>query len=439
MTEKLFPRGGAGSPQLSHFPPGPRPSKNLLFHAAIRAILQAMRGRAWSKRYLRGPAVAGLAGAVCSLLLAACGGASLQELDRVLRRSWQSYTRHYLSPEGRVVVPERGGDTISEAQAYALLRAVWAGDADTFGRVYAWTYAHLSRRQSHGDHLLAWRWGKGEDGAEKILDANTASDGNLDYALALLLAARRGWRPPPGLPGYAAEGARMQRDMLAKEVVTLPSGETLLAPGNWLEAAPPHLLNPSYFFPSAYRLFQRSSGEAGWGKLLASVYPALTRLSQGVGGAPGVGLFPDWVLVDAQGRFDPAPEWEGDYGWEAVRLPWRVALDRIWFGEKRAATLLQERFYPFMKQEWQTRGKILALYRLDGQPLADYESPVLYAGVLAAALALEDKDFARQMAEKILSFYHESGERAYFAAPDNYYADNWAWLGLALYHGWVRP
>ena len=43
------------------------------------------------------------------------------------------------------------------------------------------------------------------------------------------------------------------------------------------------------------------------------------------------------------------------------------------------------------------------------------------------------------MAEKILTFYHDEDGRAYFVSPDNYYANNWAWLGLALYAGWVKP
>ena len=42
------------------------------------------------------------------------------------------------------------------------------------------------------------------------------------------------------------------------------------------------------------------------------------------------------------------------------------------------------------------------------------------------------------MALKILSFYHEDGSRAYFETPDHDYANNWAWLGLALYAGWVE-
>ena len=50
-------------------------------------------------------------------------------LERVLTASWQSYCRHFIKTDGQVIIPEEGGGTISEAQAYALLRAVWANDA----------------------------------------------------------------------------------------------------------------------------------------------------------------------------------------------------------------------------------------------------------------------------------------------------------------------
>ncbi|MBW1990840.1 MAG: hypothetical protein JRI59_01675, partial [Deltaproteobacteria bacterium] len=58
------------------------------------------------------------------LLLAACQRPpGPGELDRVLKASWRTYVRRFISPAGRVVVPQREGETISEAQAYALLRA----------------------------------------------------------------------------------------------------------------------------------------------------------------------------------------------------------------------------------------------------------------------------------------------------------------------------
>jgi endo-1,4-beta-D-glucanase Y len=382
-------------------------------------------------------------------------------LEQVLTASWQSYGRHFIKSDGQVIIPEEGGGTISEAQAYALLRAVWAGDEAVFNRVYAWTYNNLSRVHSHGDSLLAWRWGRLPGGSWGVLDANSATDGDLDYALALVLAARRGWRAPAGLPDYRDEARRVQGDILAREVVALPGGAALLTPGNWHEAQPPYLVNPSYFSPAAYRLFASASGTAEpvgavrapprsaavgaandashWVRLRGDTYKLLAQLNQGLGGRAGVGLFPDWCRVNAAGGLGPAPGKDTRFGWEAVRLPFRVALDVIWFKEPRAVALLAGEFLPFFKSQWRAHGRLAAVYTLDGAPAVDYESPVIYAGVLAGALAAGDRDFARQMALKILSFYHEKGDRAYFEAPGHYYANNWAWLGLALYAGWARP
>ena len=371
-------------------------------------------------------------------VLSSCSETTADRLPWVLQASWSSYRQHFISPEGQVVLEEQGGGTISEAQAYALLRALWAGDEQTFGRVCQWTRTNLSREASHGDHLLAWKWGKKTDGSYGVLDANTASDADLDYALALLLAYRQGWQAPPGFPDYLTEARQVARDILVKEVVELPSGALYLAPGNWQAQTPPYLLNPSYFFPAAYRAFVQAGFDSRWGRLHADAYPFLQRLTRGLGDTAGVGLVPDWVEVAAGGKLTPHPERSQHFGWEAVRLPWRVALDRVWFGDLAAARLSREQLLPFFVKEFRARGKLLAEYRYDGTPLVDFESPVIYAGALAAGLAGDDREFAWQMAQKILSFYREKGNQAYFVSPDNYYANNWAWFGLALYAGWVK-
>ncbi|RJR36540.1 MAG: hypothetical protein C4567_13640 [Deltaproteobacteria bacterium] len=375
---------------------------------------------------------------VLTLGCAGEGEVSQAEVERVLTASWHSYVRHYISPEGRVVIPERAGGSISEGQAYALLRALWADDPATFARIFHWTWNNLSRRQARSDALLAWHWGRDKDGSEKVLDWNTATDGDLDYALALVLAAKRGWRPPPGAPEYLTEARQVLKDILALETVRLPGGELLLTPGNWHEDRPPFLVNPSYYSPAAYRVFAEIQPHAGWERLRDAVYALLPRLASGMGGLKGVGLFPDWCRVDDQGRPEPAPARDSHFGWEAVRLPWRLALDGLWFREEQATGLLQQRFLPFFQKEWETKGRLVALYGYAGEPLVNYESPVLYTGVLAAALAARDQTFARQMAAKILTFYRQEKDRAFFVDPDNYYANNWAWLGLALYAGWVN-
>lgn len=55
--------------------------------------------------------------------------AALQEkLDAILAASWQFYKSHFIQADGRVVRPDNQNDTVSEGQAYALLRAVWSND-----------------------------------------------------------------------------------------------------------------------------------------------------------------------------------------------------------------------------------------------------------------------------------------------------------------------
>lgn len=373
------------------------------------------------------------------LIPVACSGSpEPREVERLLAESWQGYVRRFLTPEGRVMVPERQGGTISEAQAYALLRAVWAGDAETFDRVAQWTETHLSRQKRLGDHLLAWHWGPKGDGTAGVLDANTAADGDLDFAVALVLAHRRGWRPAEG-SDYLAWARRVAEDIWRQEVVRLPDGTPVLVPGNWHEAAPPYLLNPSYFFPAAYRLLAEATGDDRFWELADATYPLVTRLGQGLGDLPGVGLFPDWALLTADGRVIPAADRESHFGWEAVRLPWRLALDRLWFGRQEPVQVLTPRFLPFLKARWQAEGRLAAVYAYDGRPLVSYESPVIYAGVLAAALAAGDREWADALARRLMSFYRRNELGGYFEAPDNYYANNWAWLGLALYAGWVKP
>ena len=280
-------------------------------------------------------------------------------VERALTASWQSYCRHFIKSDGQVIIPEEGGGTISEAQAYALLRAVWAQDAPVFSRVYAWTYKNLSRVQSHRATTCWPGAGAGSRAAPGGCWMPTAPP-TATWIMPWPWSWRTAWAGNlPNFPDYG-ETCWVQADILAEEVVALPAGDLLLTPGNWHELKPPYLLNPSYFSPAAvYRLFESDSGTAGrqggtghvgavrepplpnpeltnkpfrWDRLRQSTYKLLGQLNEGLGSQTGVGLFPDWCRVDAAGRLTPAPGKDTRYGWEAVRLPFRVALDGLWFG-----------------------------------------------------------------------------------------------------------
>ena len=56
-------------------------------------------------------------------------------LRAVPQQSWAGYKQGFVGGDGRVSDPTRGGITTSEAQSYALLRAVWMDDRPSFDSV----------------------------------------------------------------------------------------------------------------------------------------------------------------------------------------------------------------------------------------------------------------------------------------------------------------
>lgn len=378
------------------------------------------------------------------LTLAACGQAGPESqlnayLDQVLAASWQFYRLHFIQADGRVVRPENHHDTISEGQAYALLRAVWSNDQTTFDRVYGWTEGHLSQQHLKGHHLLSWHFGQDQQGQWRLLDSNSATDADLDYALALILAQRRWGRPSGNLPAYQPKALSVLKDILTHCTCRDPWGRLWLTPGDWTPCQVPLRLNPSYFSPAWYQVFYDLSGDRRWLELLESAYLGLELLSRHLGEQAGVGLVPDWCLLQGRESFAPVPDQSAAFGWDAIRMPWRVGLAGLWFQDDRARRFLATTFLPFARRQWQSQGRLLATFGYDGQPLENYDSPVLYATLVAAALAVGERDLARQAVEKILGFYQTSSDGGYFNRPNDYYGNNWAWFGLATYRGLVAP
>ncbi|MCV6004958.1 glycosyl hydrolase family 8, partial [Escherichia coli] len=63
-----------------------------------------------------------------------------------------------------------------------MVIAAAVGDEDRFRAIWGWTRSALRRP----DGLLSWRWADG-----RVVDANSATDADLDAARALLVAGRR--------------------------------------------------------------------------------------------------------------------------------------------------------------------------------------------------------------------------------------------------------
>ncbi len=347
----------------------------------------------------------------------------------ILEKTWEGYKESFITADGRVVDPQSDGVTTSEGQAYALLRAVYADDQETFNRVWAWTQENLQVRPN--DDLLTWQWGPDTG----VIEDFAATDAEEDAALALLFASKS-WDEP----GYK-EDARAILDSMWKEETAEVDGRRVLTAGDWADdGSGSVIVNPSYFAPYAYRVFAEADPSRDWEQLTDSSYDVLDRIEESPEFGDGSGLPPDWVALDSQtGAVSPADNVIGadasESSYDASRMPWRIALDWLWFRDRRA--LEESRELAPLEREYERTGELRAAYNPDGSAATEDESLSFYAGVVPGMLIDEDNRYIAHeiYAEKILSKYTQDGDSAYWGEPDNYYNQNLSWFAAAVANG----
>lgn len=354
--------------------------------------------------------------------------------NTMLQSLWTNYKISYIDPaSGRTIDPSRNNITTSEGESYTLLRAVWIDDRQTFDASWHWTATHLQR----SDHLFSWLYGTRSDGTQGILTAelgqNSASDADTDIALALIFAYSR-WQDP----AYLRAALPVVRSIWNNEVFTA-NGEYYLASANIaVPSAPSELVNPSYISPYAYRIFGMLDPTDHWQALTDSSY----RLFDNAVGPPldkatSAYLPPDWVRVDKASGAVSAPDNAKDatqttnFGYDALRVPWRIALDWAWYRDPRDLELLRK--FGFLSDEWSRRGALHAIYGHDGSVIASNESPSMYGGTVGYFLATDPAAAAAIYARKLQSLYDPDTQT--WRLPLGYYDANIVWFGMGLYNG----
>ena len=361
--------------------------------------------------------VAAIAGSIVLgstvLTAVACGRSPSEPLsDRAFVVSaWAAYKRTYIDADGYVRDPSRGtGEVISEAQGYALLRAVWMRDEETFFRVWRWTDRHLRR----ADGLYSWRWTPAAGG--HVLDANSASDADQEIALALLLASRVFER--------AALGTRA-RDLLRAirdhESIAVGAG-WFPAAGNWAVAG--RVVNLSYFLPYAYPYFAREDPEGRWEQAIDTGYALLDKTRR----LPGARLIPDFITTAADGSVVLPEGHHGlssDFSSDAMRIYWRVAVDCELHGHRRACEdpLGAETLVDLLNRD----EALYTRYRLDGTPIERTESLSFYA-IAWYFLARHNPEAARMVRTRKLT---EDVLESILKSERRYYDANWMWFSIA--------
>lgn len=346
----------------------------------------------------------------------------------LLIESWEAYRTRFIQADGRVIDRENRDRTVSEGQAYAMLRAVAINDQDTFLRTYTWAENNLTRQDNSGnriDTLWAWKWGQKETGEWAIIDSNFASDADIDAITALILAAQR-WN----CPDYLEEARIKLADLWKYSTIELPDGSRQLLPGPAAAFWPqPDLLilNPSYFSPASFRLFAEVDPDHDWSSLTSTGY---TMLEESAAVSP-VGLPADWIAYNPNtSSYSPMPVGSGlqsNYSFDAYRVWWRIALDAAWYNAPRAEAFLEQNLDSVI-QPWKKDRRIPARLSLMGEPLSFYEATSQYA-MIYTALRITDVAASQELyLQKIQPTYNNG----FWDSDTAYYTHNLVWMGLLL-------
>lgn len=348
------------------------------------------------------------------------------EIDHsaLLNESWNAYRQRFIQSDGRVIDREATGRSTSEGQAYAMLRAVFADDPESFALTLKWSENNLRRLDANKkpiDHLWTWQWGRDPAGNWGTLDNNFASDADVDAITALILASRR-W----GRSEYLSLAQTKLIDLWKSSTIAA-NNQRYLLPGPLAAFQQGELLtlNPSYLAPYAFRLFAQVDVDRDWLSLVESSYQVLEQSAS----LSAVGLPSDWVALNIKtgqySRLDKSSAIVSRYGFDATRVWWRVSLDAVWFNEPNAKRYLQEHL-SHMKTLWRSQQKIPAQLDLQGQPLVNYEATSQY-GMLYAAFQVVDPAIAQQIYQQKLKPNYQNG---FWDNDSAYYTQNLAWLGL---------
>ncbi len=339
---------------------------------------------------------------------------SSQGSNYCMKKTYDFYKKNYMTIDGRIIDPQKDNITTSEGQSYMMLRSLLSDDKSTFDLSYRWAKNNLQRK----DKLFGWLWGKNDKNEYKIIDDNSASDADVDIAFALILAYEK-W----GEKKYLQEAMPIIDSIWNNE--TRQFGEYLvLMPGYNQTAFKNDEINPSYFSPYAFKVFNKYDKTHNWNKLVDSSYYYLEQSTA----ATKTGLPPNWFLIKNDQIVLENSE-RSDFSYDAVRVFARVFLDYKMTGEKRALPILAKS--NFFVDNWKKSKSFYTNYKYDGQ-LRDSYKFIGSISLLIPVISLNNPQIAAEIYNsEILPYF---SDKKYWENKKDYYGLNLLWFGCYLYN-----
>lgn len=221
--------------------------------------------------------------------------------------------------------------SISEGQGYGMIiMTLMAGNDTTTQQIYNGLYQYYKAHTSeNSNYFMAWA----QTNSFKNADGSSATDGDLDIAYSLLLADAQ-WGSSHAI-NYLAEakamlGAIMQQEINATTFSILLSNSVERDSKDYFD------MRSSDFMPAHCKVFNNIIHNPQWEKVTDKNYQLFAFLQKHF--SPDAGLVPDFIRHINQ---NPVPcganylesKYDGQYNYNACRVPWRIATDYIVNGD----------------------------------------------------------------------------------------------------------
>lgn len=305
--------------------------------------------------------------------------------------------------------------TVSEAHGYGMLIAASMADYDSeakeiFDGMYRYYKAHPS---GIGPHLMAWQQTDNGTAIVNSSGADSATDGDMDIAYALLMADSI-WGSD-GEIDYKQAAVDVINDIMTYEV---NKTDWVLQLGDWAywssEGDKYYAATRSSDFLMQYMpVFAEATGDDRWLNLYESTYSIINKIVNDY----GTGILPDFIIKDsATGEFIPAPanflesENDGNYYYNACRTPWRISMDYLINGNEDALRFANSLNAFIIKETNGDPWNIMAGYTPEGTAVSDWNDLCFNAPFMVAAACGENTEWHDAVREMCLNY----GEDVYF-------------------------
>ena len=309
--------------------------------------------------------------------------ASAEQMDAAIRNCYDAWKAQAIAdvptvPGGKAVRFGTSGSylTVSEGMGYGMLIAVLMAGHDPQARaLFDGLLTTVRARYAYsipgatGRNLMDWRLTIDGSSTDAAGGGWNAMDGDLDIAMALLMADRQ-WGST-GSWNYKQEGIN---------TINAMASWNMKQDGTTKGMATAHVSRTSDYLIGPFRAFKRATGDALWDRAIDRAYWLVDRMQTVY--SPNCGLMPDFIIqtdsatpIPSPGGYGDFVDTEGYYYANAQRNPWRWGTDFVTSGDARWQSVCTKLVGFVERDTGGNPASISAGYHLDGYAMNRSYSP----------------------------------------------------------------